>query len=90
MATIKQITIEYGYTFNLGNYSSVRPAVTFMAELTEGDDVEAVTKTLQDKVRTAVEAEIDAAIKLQGKAPHFEQLRNNARLEGIDEIEVPF
>lgn len=90
MATIKTITIEYGYAFNLGNYSSVRPAVTLTAELTEGDDVEAVTKTLQDQARTAVETEIDATLKLQGKAPHFEQLRNNTRLSGLDEVEVPF
>lgn len=83
MAIIKQITIEYGYTFNLGNYSSVRPAVTFTADLAEGENVEAVTRALQDQARTAVEAEIDAALKLQGKALHFEQLRNNARL--IDE-----
>lgn len=90
MATIKQITIEYGYTYNLGNHNSIRPAATFTAELVKGDDVEVVTKTLQDQARAAVETEIDATLKLQGKAPHFEQLRNGARLSGMDEIEVPF
>jgi hypothetical protein len=88
MATIKQITIEYGYTFNLGNYNSIRPAVTLTADLVEGENVETVTRALQDQARTPVETEIDAALKLQGRAPYFEQLRNNARLPINDE--VPF
>lgn len=90
MATIKTITIEYGYTFNLGNYNSVRPAVTLTADLTEGENVEVVTKTLQDQARAEVEAEIDATLELQGRVPHFKQLRNSARLSGLDEVEVPF
>lgn len=90
MATIKTITIEYTYTFNLGNYSSVRPAVTLTADLTEGENVEAVTKTLQDQARAEVEKEIDLTLTQQGRQPHFYQLQNNARLSGLDEIEVPF
>lgn len=90
MATIKTITIEYGYTFNLGNYSSVRPAVTITAELTEGDDVKAVTADLQDQARLEVENEIDTALTEQGRASHFAQLRNKAKAPGIDEIDVPF
>lgn len=80
MSTIKQITIEYGYTFNLGNYSSVRPAVTFTAELAAGDEPKLVTEFLQEQARAAVEKEIDATLELQGKAPYFKQLRNSARL----------
>lgn len=89
MATIKTITIEYQLTFNLGNYSSVRPSVAITAELAEGENVEAVTQSLQDQARQEVENEIDRTLTQQGRAPHFEQLRNKAKAPA-DEIEVPF
>lgn len=80
MVTIKQITIEYGYTFNLGNYSSVRPVVTLTADLAEGDEPDLVVLDLQEQARLAVEDEIDAALTLQGKPPYFKSLRNGDRL----------
>lgn len=73
MATIKTITIEYGYTFNLGNYSSVRPAASFTVELAEGDDVENAVAWLQKKARRAVHDEIDLELMRRGQRP-FGQL----------------
>ena len=75
---IKTITFEYGYTFNLGNYSSVRPVVTFTSEIQEGDDPDRILAELQEWARAEVEGEIDRALVLSGKAPHFERLRNRS------------
>ncbi len=86
MATIKTITIEYGYTFNLGNYSSVRPMVALTAELSEGDNWAGKVYELQAEARLFVENEIDGVLKQSGKAPYFEQLRNGAKAPD----EVPF
>lgn len=79
MATIKTITIEYGYTFNLGNYSSVRPACTLTAELAEGDNPQIITAYLRNEARLNVEDEIDTLLMQSGRAPHFKQLKEGAR-----------
>ena len=79
MATIKTITIEYGYTFNLGNYSSCRPAVTLAAELVDGENLEQVAIQLQTTARVLVENEIDGTLRQSGRAPHFKQLRESPK-----------
>jgi hypothetical protein len=86
MTTIKTITIEYGYTFNLGNYSNVRPIVTLTAELADGDVPDIVIQTLQDKARREVENQIDFVLRQANKAPHFEQLRAGA----VGDSDMPF
>ena len=88
MATIKAITIEYSYTFNLGNYSSVRPVATFTAELADGDEVTAVTEMLQDDARAAVESEIDRTLEQAGRAPHFRQIASGAKPPADDELPI--
>lgn len=75
MATVKTITIEYTYTFNLGNYSSVKPAVTITAELAEGDNVEQVSHALRTQARVEAQTEIDLALMANGKQPYFHQLK---------------
>ena len=79
MATIKTITIEYGYTFNLGNYSSCRPGVTLTAELPVSDNWASKVYELQAEARLFVENEIDAILMQSGKAPHFKQLRESPK-----------
>ena len=79
MATIKTITIEYGYTFNLGNYSSCRPAVTLTVELAVSDNWASKVYELQAEARLFVENEIDAILMQSGKAPHFKQLRESPK-----------
>ena len=78
MATIKTITIEYGYTFNLGNYSSCRPAVTLTAELGD-DDYDSTVIWLQNEARRLVEDEIDAVLVQSGRGRHFKQLRESPK-----------
>ena len=79
MATIKTITIEYGYTFNLGNYSSCRPAVTLTAELDEGENPYDAIGRLQGDARLLVEDEIDDVLVQSGRVPHFKQLRESPK-----------
>lgn len=81
MATVKTITVEYAYTFNLGNYSSVKPAVTITAELAEGDNVEQVTHTLRNQARVEVQSEIDLALIKEGRQPYFHQLKAAAPVQ---------
>lgn len=71
MPQIKTITIEYTYTYNLGNYSSVKPAMTITAELAEGDDREQVALDLRNQARYEVQTEIDLALIREGRQPHF-------------------
>lgn len=71
MATFKTITIEYAYTFNLGNYSNVRPAVALTVELADGDNVVETVKALQTEARAYVEGEIDRALIRHDQRPHF-------------------
>ena len=71
MATIKTVTIEYSYTFNLGNYSSVRPSVSLTAELVEGADVNDVIATLQEDAEDHVKGTIDAELLARGVQPYF-------------------
>jgi hypothetical protein len=79
MATIKTITVEYGYTFNLGNYQSCRPVVTITAELSKSDNWAGKVYELQAEARLFVENEIDAVLMQTGKAPHFKQLRESPK-----------
>jgi hypothetical protein len=47
MAQIKSISIEYGRTFNIGNYESIRLGLTVSKDIIEGDNVtEEVQKSM--------------------------------------------
>lgn len=43
MAKITKIVVNYGLTYNLGNYNSVKLAAAFEVELDDQDDVEQET-----------------------------------------------
>lgn len=86
MATFKTITIEYSYTFNLGNYSSVRPVAALTVELAEGESAVDVVAALQEKAREVVHGEIDRALEQAGRAPHFRQLAGGAKPPADDEL----
>lgn len=68
---IKTVTIEYSYTFNLGNYSNVKQAISLTAELAEGDDPEQVTHLLRTQARVEAQTEIDLALVANGRQPYF-------------------
>lgn len=39
---VKQITVEIMRTYNLGNYNNIKPSVSVLVHLDEGDDPETV------------------------------------------------
>jgi len=55
---VKQITVEISRTYNLGNFSNIKPTVSIIAALSEGDDPEQAA----DEARLLAETQIDAAI----------------------------
>lgn len=92
MSTITQVTASYSYTYNLGDYKSIRPEVTLTAILEEGDDPEGVRATLQIEARLSVQDQVDDELIRLGRMPHFDKDRaekiKQKRREELDE--VPF
>lgn len=63
--TIKQITVTAGRTFNHPHesYSNLRPSVTMVAELAEGEDPKEATKALQREAEGLVEDHKQSLLK---------------------------
>lgn len=78
---ITQITVSYGETQSLPEYSNVKPNITITATLDEGDDEIAIEAALWQHAKAAVHAQIDAALEANGKPakystePRFQVLR---------------
>ena len=60
---ITTITVSYGQTQNLGDYSNVKMSASLGAELGDGDDPEAVRAILMDQAREFVHDEIDRVLE---------------------------
>jgi hypothetical protein len=71
MAIIKTVTVGLSYTYNLGDYSNVRPSIEFTAEVKEGENIEVVRAALAEDCRLHVHGEIDAALERIDKPPAF-------------------
>ena len=76
--TIKTITVTAGRTFNHPHeqYSNLRPEVTMVAELAEGDDATACAKELQQRAETLVE---DHKRAMLASIEELETLRRSQR-----------
>jgi hypothetical protein len=78
---ITQITVSYGETQSLPEYSNVKPNITITATLDAGDTPETVEAELWYHAKAAVHAEIDAALERNGRpakydpAPRYQVLR---------------
>lgn len=62
------ITVSYGETQSLPEYSNVKPQITLGATLDEGDEPELIEAWLWEQARAAVHIEIDLALERAGKA----------------------
>ncbi len=62
---VNQITVHAGRTFNhpYEQYSNLRPEVTLVATLDEGDDPSAATRELQQSAESLVEDHKNAMLK---------------------------
>jgi len=78
---ITQVTIGYGETQSLPEYSNVKPSATFTATIEDGDDLWEVEQQLWDLAKGAVRAQIDATLEFHGKpakydpSPRFQVMR---------------
>lgn len=68
---ITTVTIGFGATQSLPEYSNVKPTCTLSAEVAEGEDPAAVAAQLQHAARQLVEAEIDNALEYNGRPARY-------------------
>lgn len=68
---IVQVSVEYSRTWNLGNYSNVKPGIVITAALADGESSAEAMDDLQRRAREHVEQVIDQALEQQGDAPEF-------------------
>lgn len=68
---IIEISIKLGQTFNLGNYSNVRPEIELTADPDETDTLDQVLDDLTARARQFIHDEIDRALEDNGKPPQF-------------------
>jgi len=70
---ITKLTVSYQQTENLGDYSNVKPSVTLEIALTEDDNIDFETRLAeaQERVRRAVEREVDDALEDHGKPARY-------------------
>jgi hypothetical protein len=70
---ITQITVSYGETQSLPEYSNVKPAITLTGMLDEGDDAAAVEADLWLQAKLSVREQIDLALEANGKAAKWSE-----------------
>lgn len=68
---ITQITVSYGETQSLPEYSNVKPNLTITATLDAGDSPGEVEQLLWNQAKTAVREQIDLALESSGKAAKY-------------------
>lgn len=69
---LTQITVSYGQTQSLPEYSNVKPNLTLTAVLDEGDDPAAVEAELWRQAKAAVHEQIDLALESVGRAAKYD------------------
>lgn len=69
---IIQITVSYGETQSLPEYSNVKPALTLTATLDEGENPNVAQAALWAEAKAAVHAQVDAALEANGKAAKYD------------------
>jgi hypothetical protein len=65
---ITQITVSYGETQSLPEYSNVKPSLTLTAVLSEGEDAAEAEAELWTHAKNAVREQIDQALEANDKA----------------------
>lgn len=68
---IKQATVKFGFTKNLGNYESMRVDVEFAADLGDSDDARQVVADLEKLAKAEVRRIITGKIEKQDDLEDF-------------------
>lgn len=67
------ITVSYGQTQSLPEYSNVKPSLTLTAQIDESDDPAAVEALLWRQAKATVHEQIDQALEGAGVAARYDQ-----------------
>lgn len=68
---VTHISIEFGATQNIGDYSNVKPSVVIGADLEDGDDPKKVLASLKDQALTTIHGLVDDELEKVGQAPRY-------------------
>lgn len=68
---ITQITVSYGETQSLPEYSNVKPSLTLTATIEDYEDPEKVEAALWEMAKAAVHAQIDLALEASDKPAKY-------------------
>jgi hypothetical protein len=71
MARITEITVSYGMTESLPDYSNVKPAVTLTATLEPDESPDRVQAELLEQCKRICHEEADTALEFAGKAARY-------------------
>lgn len=66
-----QITVSYGVTQSLPEYSNCKPSITLTATLDEGDDPAAAEADLWAHAKAHVHEQVDLALEANGRAAKY-------------------
>lgn len=69
---LTQITVSYGETQSLPEYSNCKPALTLTASLDETDDPVACEAALWEQARTSVHTQVDAALEANDRPAKYD------------------
>lgn len=69
---LTQITVSYGATQSLPEYSNVKPNLTLTATLDDGDDPEQIEAQLWDMAKVAVHEQVDQALEASDQAAKYD------------------
>lgn len=70
---LTQITVSYGATQSLPEYSNVKPLISLTATFDDGDDPAEVEAQLKARAKASVHEQIDDALELNGLAAKYSQ-----------------
>ena len=68
---ITTVTVSYGQTQSMPEYSNIKPQLTLTAELEPGDDLAAVQAALWTEARSTVRELIDQALEGEGRPAKY-------------------
>lgn len=78
---IKTITKSFSFTYNLGDYSNIKPSTEICAVVDTDDDPQIISRQLAAIARNQVEQDLDSILEDMGRAPYFYKGQRYALIE---------
>lgn len=70
---ITSVQVHFTWTWNMGDYSNIKPGVTLTASVEDGQDPAEIAAALGRMARTFVAGQIDETLEAEGRRPYFYQ-----------------